>query len=405
MDSPASHATPPAARGLLVVTIDRLPAWMLPAWGATWVSTPNLDALAGRGLVFDRLLATSLDPRATLGALAADGGLWREAAAAGWSAAVVTDEASLPEVTPGVERIEVPAAAVAVTAAGDDDTNAARLCARARDMVAAGGHRLVWCHMSGLAVAWDAPDACREGYVDPDDPPPPPGARVPHFTVGEDTDPDLVVGIRQVFAGQLTLVDRCLGTLFEAAAAAGWAVLLAGVRGMPLGLHGVVGCAQGNPPGGFAYGEWAHLPAILVDAAGRMAGQRYSGLVVPAEIGATLVDIVAGRRPLPSPHPASLIGLFDSWSAPTRDRVIIDAGEQAAIVTDGWHLVASRPHGGDEQPARLFAKPDDSFEFSDVANRCAAVADELGQAIEPVWRGAIADAYARPLSLDATTPS
>jgi len=403
METSTSPEAEPAPRGLLVLTIDRLPAWMLPAWGATWVSMSNLDAVAARGLLFDRLLAESLDPRATLAALTADGGLWREAAAAGWSAAIVTDDALLPEVAMGVERIEVPAAAVASTAAGDDDTNASRLCARARDVIVAGGHRLVWCHMSGLAVAWDAPDALREDYVDPDDPPPPPGARVPHFTVGEDTDPDLIVGTRQVFAGQLTLLDRSLGPVFEAAAAEGWAVLLAGVRGMPLGLHGVVGCGQGNPPGGFAYGEWAQLPAILVDAAGRMAGQRYAGLVVPAEIGGLLCDVVAGHRPTPGETPARLAGLLDSWSAPARDRVIIDAGEQAAIVTDGWHLVASRPHGGAETPARLFAKPDDYFELSDVANRCAAVADELEQALEPVWRGATPEAYARPLSADATT--
>jgi hypothetical protein len=405
MDSPISPATPPAARGLLVITIDRLPAWMLPAWGATWVSMPNLDALGGRGLVFDRLLATSLDPRDTLAALASDGGLWREAAAAGWAAAVVADSASLPEVSASVERIEVPAVALDDTVAGDDETNAARLCARARDAITAGRHRLVWCHMDGLAVAWDAPDAFREGYIDPDDPPPPPGARVPCFTVSEDTDPDLVVGIRQVFAGQLTLLDRCLGQVLEAAVAAGWAVLLAGVRGMPLGLHGVVGCEQGNPPGGFPYGEWAHLPAILVDAAGRMAGQRYGGLVVPAEIGATLLDIVAGPCPTGPESSASLVGLLDSWSAPSRDRVIIDAGDMAAFVTNGWHLVASRPNGAGERPARLFAKPDDYFELSDVADRCAAVADELEQALEPVWRGAIPEAYARPLSIEATTPS
>ena len=74
---------------------------------------------------------------------------------------------------------------------------------------------------------------------------------MPNLSVAADTDPDLVVGIRQVFAGQLTLLDRCLGELFEAAAAGGrWAVLVVGLRGMPLGLHGIVGCEPGNPPGG-----------------------------------------------------------------------------------------------------------------------------------------------------------
>jgi hypothetical protein len=69
---------------------------------------------------------------------------------------------------------------------------------------------------------------------------------------------------------------------------------------------------------------------------------------VPAEIGATLLDIVAGPRPTGPESSASLVGLLDSWSAPSRDRVIIDAGDMAAIVTNGWHLVASHPHGGGE---------------------------------------------------------
>ena len=47
---------------LLVVTIDRLPAWILPAYGATWVATPALDRLAARGVVFDGLVATSDEP-------------------------------------------------------------------------------------------------------------------------------------------------------------------------------------------------------------------------------------------------------------------------------------------------------------------------------------------------------
>jgi arylsulfatase A-like enzyme len=45
--------------GILVVTIDRLPAWILPAYGSTWVSTPAIDNVAGGGLVFDRVIARS----------------------------------------------------------------------------------------------------------------------------------------------------------------------------------------------------------------------------------------------------------------------------------------------------------------------------------------------------------
>ena len=45
--------------GLLLVTVDRLPAWILPAYGTTWVSTPAIDALAASGMRFDRFYTTA----------------------------------------------------------------------------------------------------------------------------------------------------------------------------------------------------------------------------------------------------------------------------------------------------------------------------------------------------------
>ena len=43
-DAPDRSGSAAAARGLLVVAIDRLPAWILPAYGATWVAMPRLTA-------------------------------------------------------------------------------------------------------------------------------------------------------------------------------------------------------------------------------------------------------------------------------------------------------------------------------------------------------------------------
>ncbi|NBV46506.1 MAG: hypothetical protein EBR86_12930 [Planctomycetia bacterium] len=81
------------AFGVLVVTLDRLPAWILPAYGSTWLATPALDQLAARGLVLDRLLATGTSAAGTLAALAGGPGGLLEAGAtmgAGWT--VVTDD-------------------------------------------------------------------------------------------------------------------------------------------------------------------------------------------------------------------------------------------------------------------------------------------------------------------------
>ena len=372
-----------SAPRILVVTLDRLPAWILPAHGSTWVAMPAVDALAGRGLLFDRVIATGDDDLATLrdlglGDLGAD-------------AIVVTDA---PHVAGAVEAGGGAVRLVAARAGRVPETDAAatslsRLMATARDAVTAGRHALVWVHAASLGVAWDAPVEYREAYADPEDPPPYAGATVPEMVVHADTDPDVVVGIRQAFAGQLTHLDACLGPLV--AAASGWHVLFAGVRGLGLGLHGRVGAGP-MPP----FGELVHVPAILADATGRMAAQRYGGLVVPADLGATL-RALRGVSAVPPDAGApwqgrSLAGLLADWSAPARDRVVVASTQGGAVVTAGWHLLAE-----DDRPPRLFHKPDDFFELCDVADRCPAVVEELAPLAAAAAKGDLRRGWTVPL--------
>ncbi|MFM8414589.1 MAG: hypothetical protein ACKOCX_07685 [Planctomycetota bacterium] len=387
--------------GMLLVTVDRLPAWMLPAYGCTWLAMPALTDLAGRGLLLDRVIAGGDDPLETLAALAG-GGHWpllAAAVAAGWSPAVVTDDEHLAARLPtGITVRHVPGTPGPDAAADEGETTLGRLFAVAADLAAERPHRFLWCHAASLGMAWDAPPEFRDAYLDPDDPPPPPGATVPELVVDDTTDPDLVVALRHVFAGQLTLLDDCLGRLVDTVASRSserpWTVLVAGVRGIGLGLHSRVGCGPLAP-----FGELAHLPAILVDHGGRMAAQRYGGIVVPADLGATLLDL-AGAAPATSDDPRtgrSLTGLFDSWRHAGRDRAICVASHGTAIATGAWHLVLPAAAGEDDRPARLYAKPDDYFEACDVADRCPEVAAEL-TAIARQALGDAAAAWACPLS-------
>jgi arylsulfatase A-like enzyme len=388
--------SPPSPR-LLVVTIDRLPAWMLSAWGATWVAMPAIDALAARGLVFDRLITPSTDPAATIRDLV--GGLVTlPVGAAGPDLGagphppltVVTDDPSVVAglgIDPDVEVRHVAIRASERVEQDESRTNLARLFAAAVEVVGATDRRIVWCHAGSLGVAWDAPETFRDAYIDPEDPAPPFGARPPEFRVDAETDPDLVVGVRQVYAGQLTLLDRQLGLLIDAIGRAtgadGWTVLVAGVRGLSLGLHGWVGCGGDAVP----FGETVHVPAVLVDASGRSCGQRYGGLVVPADLGVTLRELAAGDRSAGPPAGSgdavepgrgrSLVPLLETWSLPPRDRIVVNGREGKAIVTPAWHLLMEDDAAATEPRVRLFAKPDDYFELSDVADRCPAVVDAL----------------------------
>lgn len=370
---------------LLVVTIDRLPAWILPAYGSTWVSTPALDSLAARGLTCDRVIATGDDDLATLHEL----GL----AAAASATLLVTDAPHVAAATAGGDVRLVAAAPAERPATDPGGTNAARLMAAACAALDADTHAAVWVHVASLGVAWDAPADFRAAYVDAEDPPPYAGAAVPELRLDADTDPDLVVGIRQAFAGQLTQLDACLAPLLEAAA--GRHVLVAGVRGLGLGLHGRVGRGDLAP-----YGELAHVPVILADAAGRMAAQRYGGLVVPADVGVTRDALAGGAEAGDPPRDPwlgrSLAGLFDDWSAAARDRVVVAAAGGVAIVTPHWHLVAET--GG---PPRLFHKPDDFFELCDVADRCPAVVEELAPLAGAVAAGDRRRGWLAPLSAAA----
>ena len=376
---------------LLLVTIDRLPAWILPAWGSTWVSAPALDALAGRGLVFDRLISPSLDPRQTLDALA--GALVTAAARAGLRVGVVTDEASgaalfAPERdSTGVAVTVVPAVVPRRSARRAEETNLGRLFAAAGGIVAGADHGLVWIHAGSLRLAWDAPESFREPYLDPDEPPPPEGVGLPSLRLEGDTDPDLVMGHRQRFAAQVSLLDRCFGELLAALppplpTSEGWTICVAGVRGMPLGLHGLVGPPEGAGAE-MPYGESIHLPAILVDGRGRMAGQRHPGLVMPADLGATLRRVLGfpedHRAVDPDPGRA-LSGLFDTWTHDQRDRVIAATEAGTAVVTPHWFYLES-PGVDGEPRRRLYAKPDDFFEVADVSNRCPEVVAAMAEVV------------------------
>lgn len=388
-------------RTLLVVTIDRLPGWILPVYGTTWVSMPAFDALAARGVVFDGLVATSTDRLATVADLL--GGV-PPAALDAWATAggplLVTDDAAMAQAVSGIEAIVVPPPA-ATTAVDESATGLARLCDAAVEAVTSRRGGVVWCHVGSLGIAWDAPPECRDAYIDPEDPPPPAGAAVPAFAVTADTDPDLVMGFRQAFAGQLTVLDRQLGRVFEAAGPEA-TVLVVGCRGLPLGLHGWMGEGE-TPP----FSDIVRLPAILVDVAGRMAGQRYGGLVIAHDLAATLVQLATGV-PTAAADPGrgrSLARLLDDWTSEPRDRVIVVGPAGIAVATPAWHLVhAATVAAGPPRPL-LFAKPDDYFELCDVADRCSEVADELAAVARAAIAGDLARAWQTPLGPATTTPA
>jgi hypothetical protein len=256
-----------------------------------------------------------------------------------------------------------------------DQTHLARCFVQIIDWLqAARGPFLLWCHLASLGSTWDAPLEFRRRYWEEGDPPPPESAEVPDRLLGDDPDPDEVLGISQSYAGQVSLLDCCLGGLEEflrdGPLAGQTLVALTSARGFPLGEHGRIG-----PCDEALYGELLHVPLLLRFPDGRGAATRSQTLVEPADLWATLLECWATAERPRSPSAGSLLCPPGSEVPLQRDRLCAAGqGAERAIRTPAWHLRRS-------DVAELFAKPDDYWEANNVASRCPEVVECLENAL------------------------
>jgi hypothetical protein len=376
----------------ICLVIDRLHAGYLGAWGNTWIETPSLDRLASQSLVFDQMLADTPElgplyrsywhgwhalcppPPADRRSLPA---MLREA---GVASVLLADEPAIRQHPLAAEFDEVvpidPPWQAQVAGRGQfEQTHLARCFLQIIDWLnSAPRPFLLWCHLASLGTIWDAPLEFRCRYLEEGDPPPPSSADVPDRLLDENPDPDDVWGVSQSYAGQVSLLDTCLGALDEflrgSPLAADTLLALTSARGFPLGEHGRLGpCDQA------LYGELLHVPLLLRFPDNLGAAMRSQALVEPADLWATLLDYWQIGDPPRSPSGGSLMPLAREELPALRDRLCaIGRGSERAIRTPAWYLRrAAEPE--------LFAKPADFWEVNNVASRCQEVVECLGDAI------------------------
>lgn len=380
----------------LIIVVDRLHAGFIGAYGNSWVVTPELNRLAADGFLCERAMIDS--PRleslyqsywqgvhALAHAAGAPSALPAELQAAGYNTVLLTDDPAIEEhpLAAGFgecELLEMPAADPDdLTADTIDDTQLARFFAVAAERLAELESPFVcWLHAGSLGRAWDAPREFRDQFADEDDPPLPDAADVPDLFLPPDADPDLLLGFTHSYAGQVSLLDACVGSLLDSLAAgpaaANTLVVLVGARGFPLGEHGRVGPCD-DP----LYGELTQVPFLLRLPSGAGASDRTQALVQPADLNATLAEWCGLRAP-PNPSVAagrSLLPLVRLEADKLRDRAVTATDDDRALATEYWYLRSSPADETASEPRfELFAKPDDRFEVNEVADRCT---DEVGQ--------------------------
>ncbi len=377
----------------LCLMIDRLHIGYVGAYGNSWIETPSLDRLAGESFLLDRYWIDSprldvlyrslwqgrhaLEPPCPP---APETALPSLLSGAGVETVLVSDEPAVldhPLAQGFGERIVLPSMDTVELVDQWEGSYLARsfaqLLQRLNEIV---DRALVWCHLKGLGAAWDAPYEFRSRYAAEEDPDPPRSATVPRLVLAEDYDPDELLGVTLSYAGQVTLLDHCLGGLLEWLSTSGHGhdtmLLLAATRGLPLGEHRRVGdCSDA------IYGELAHVPVLIRLPNADGAAARTQALAGPTDLWATLCDwwrtaeqpsslAVAGH---------SLLPLARNELQELRDRLCIAGrGDERGIVTPAWFARFA-------ETRELYVKPDDRWELNDVADRCVDVLEALEGAL------------------------
>jgi hypothetical protein len=395
-----------AKKNLICFVIDRLHAGMLGAYGNSWIKTAALDQLAGESFLFDQayvdspqlerlyqafwlgLHAKGMQHPSDVGA-----SLQQLVARSGMHTALLTDEPAVAKMPLAADFAEV----VLVDSPPPDrpakdilETSLARLFGTATEWLQSARQPFcLWVHARGMAAPWDAPFAMRKHFAAEEDPEPPTFSAVPDRWLPEDYDPDLVLGIRHAYAGQVTVLDMCVGAFYEQFNTGGLAdntqLTLVSARGFPLGEHQRVGACDEA-----LYNEITQLAWLMrfPDSTGKL--DRSQSLVQPADLPGTLLEWLGlDRRELANGHASSLLGVIDGRQDALRDCVALLSRQDRAIRTPAWLL--RQPDSGS---AELYAKPGDRWEVCEVSKLLPDITLELKAVLDELETAGPADPLA-----------
>ena len=387
----------------ICLVIDRLHAGYLGCYGNSWIVTPEFNRLAAESFVFDQAFVDAAGLadlyrawwtgrhrlESSDGTVSAAVALPAQLAAKGVPLTLFTDDpwAGLPGWEGGVaERIEIPGEQAMTTARELGETHCAKFFATAMDWLSSAREPFcLWMHTQGMGAPWDAPLEYRNQYADDNEGAPPPLVEPPHLLLPENYDPDTLLGYTQSYAGQLSLLDECLGGflafLRESPLHNDTLLMVVSARGFALGEHRRVGAWDAT-----LHEELIHVPWLIRHPDGIGAAARTQTLVQPPDLMPTLrewFEIPAGESE-GRQFARSLWPLVRGDGEFDRDRIVV-AGDEGnrGIRTPAWYLrmCGESTAGADPGVGRLlYAKPDDRWEMNELAARCGDVVESLEQA-------------------------
>ena len=229
---------------------------------------------------------------------------------------------------------------------------------------------LIWIHCSELEKFWDAPYDFRCQFVDDQDPDPPTDHLTPSLEMDDQFDPDQLLGIQCAYNGQILLLDLVLGAFLQATSNLNDCMtVLLGTRGFPLGEHGIVG-----PNGAHLRSALNHVP-LMVRYPDQRTASRFQGLVQFCDIFESLARWLG----LSSPDEKTRLDFFAAQNdLSTQSRQVAITKSESAIAIRTGHWLGCIEN---DESVSLFVKPDDRWDFNNVAQLCPEVVDDVKSVI------------------------
>lgn len=390
-------------RSLIVLSFDGLAIAPLGPYGCSWLDTPAFNRLAAQGVVFDRCIASSLDPHRVLReAMLGNGstpqrsttGVVQQAQSIGIPTMLFTDSLVCADsetaksfdechVITSPEDAHQPAESL-------EATRFFELVAAAlsrRDSLGAQPH-LLWIHYTGLTNHWDAPHGLRDAddlMLDEEaneDPVPteanwndsswtelesarqsstPPVEQYSSAT----SDPDILLAWMTAYGAQIRTIDYVLGLILDQISGeADASIALFSTSGFTLGENGWIGYRQGP-----VCSPQLQLP-LFVTGFSESGSLHVLRPVSSKRLSETLAECIIEPAPKLPAHDSLQIEVHpDRWCeelAELEPCIVTLAGDSqnsVAYTTPRWFCTESPGH-----PARLYLKPDDRSDVNDVAS-------------------------------------
>jgi hypothetical protein len=247
---------------------------------------------------------------------------------------------------------------------------------------------LVWLHMSGLTSAWDAPYGYRLALCDEDDPRPSFSSEPVAFKVDANTDLDEVFQAMCAAAGQARLIDH-LWSWIDAFVEQlperdKMAIVLAGVRGYPLGEHSQVGLQTDSETGEMStnvavpHSERVHVP-LIIQPAYMDLGCRVGRITQPGSIHRFLeewlgesdgIGVSTDSNEVPASSATDRFEQLRDDGSQGNDSGWIHSSTSEAIYTSSWAAMFDPLSG---EVSELYLMPDDRWQQNNIQNRAPEI--------------------------------